>query len=626
MTVLKTKVNLANFNPCSGNPFETRDDVMRAFSDTFEPLLPAFSEGGTGVNLEESGGHFPTKAAHFEGFARALLGAVPFAAGGGDFKYWDLFRKGLTNGTDPNHEEYWGDIEDCDQKLVELAAVGYALSFVPEHVWEPLSKEAKKNLSDYLLTARSRHFRRCNWKFFRVMIDLGLDKIGIKFDHQMTQDYLDEVDSMYIGDGWYGDGDRASVDYYNPYALHLFGLIYYKARKDTDPERCKRLKDRALQFAKQYLHLFADDGAAIPYGRSMTYRYAIVAFWGALAFAIEEDEEPVIPWGVLKGVYLRNFRWWSKKPISRFRTNILSVGYAYPNQFMSESYNSPQSPYWAFKAYIALMLPANHPFWTAKEEPLTLEDTQLKIPGMLLSHTKLNTVALISGPYKTFNLRNQAEKYNKFAYSTRYGFCVENNARGFDFGTLDNMIGFSFSGNDFYVRQYNKSWIFDGGLYSEWTPVTGINVKTWILQKGNYHIRVHHIENKTDYKVDSLEGGFAVPSMIAEGISTAEETAPVVGEVTTDDDISLIANLLDDRKPRVTEPDPNTNLMSSKVMLPQLRGSIDAGSSAKFACAVYAQSTTVPFAKDEWLQGLSLPSEDELKELSSKAERVICNE
>lgn len=245
---------------------------------------------------------------------------------------------------------------------------------------------------------------------------------------------------------------------------------------------------------------------------------------------------------------------------------------------------------------------------------------------MLLSHTKLNTVALISGPYKTFNLRNQAEKYNKFAYSTRYGFCVENNARGFDFGTLDNMIGFSFSGNDFYVRQYNKSWIFDGGLYSEWTPVTGINVKTWILQKGNYHIRVHHIENKTDYKVDSLEGGFAVPSMIAEGISTAEETAPVVGEVTTDDDISLIANLLDDRKPRVTEPDPNTNLMSSKVMLPQLRGSIDAGSSAKFACAVYAQLTTVPFAKDEWLQGLSLPSEDELKELSSKAERVICNE
>lgn len=619
--------NSSNFNPCTDNSFQSRNDVMNSFNELFEPLIPAFSDGGARVNLEESGAHFPMAAAHFEGFARALWGIVPYVVGGGNFKHWDLYRKGFINGTDPNHEEYWGEVVDCDQKMVELAAVGYALVFVPEHVWEPLPEESKKNLSNYLLEARKHEFRRCNWKFFRVLIDLGLDKVGISYDRQLTENHLEELDNMYIGEGWYGDGDRASIDYYNPFALHFYGLIYYLVRKDIDPERSQRFKDRALEFAKQYIHMFADDGASIPYGRSMTYRFAVISFWGVLPLITKSDEEPVIPWGILKGVFLRNLRWWSEQPVSRFRSNVLSVGFSYPNQFMCEAYNSPESPYWAFKAYVPLMLLEDHPFWTAKEEPLVLEDAALKVPGMLVSHTKGNTVALISGPYKTFNLRYQAEKYNKFAYSTRYGFCIENNPRGFKLATLDNMIGFSFSGNDFFVRQTNKSWIYDNVLYSEWSPVMGINVKTWLIQKGKYHIRVHHVENKTSEKVDSIEGGFAVSSMNEKGLNTATHPgSKALGEVTTNDDNTLIVNLLQDRKARVTEPDPNTSLMASKVMLPQLTGSVEANSTAKFACAVYGQPASENFSKEKWLQSLSLPSESELNNFVSKAERVACND
>ena len=108
--------------------------------------------------------------------------------------------------------------------------------------------------------------------------------------------------------------------------------------------------------------MFADDGASIPYGRSMTYRFAVISFWGVLPLITKSDEEPVIPWGVLKGLFLRNLRWWSEQPVSRFRSNVLSVGFSYPNQFMCEAYNSPESPYWAFKAYVPLMLLEDHPF------------------------------------------------------------------------------------------------------------------------------------------------------------------------------------------------------------------------------------------------------------------------
>lgn len=45
------------------------------------------------------------------------------------------------------------------------------------------------------------------------------------------------------------------------------------------------------------------------FGRSCTYRFAVDGFWGMLACVTKADEEPVIPWGVLKGVYLKKFLW-----------------------------------------------------------------------------------------------------------------------------------------------------------------------------------------------------------------------------------------------------------------------------------------------------------------------------
>lgn len=141
------------------------------------------------------------------------------------------------------------------------------------------------------------------------------------------------------------------IDYCNPFALHFYGMIYAFVMQERDSERSKKYKDRALLFAKQFIHLFSHDRACIPYGRSCTYRFAVDGFWGMLACFIKADEEPIIPWCVLKGTYLRNLRWWSKQPVSFFRTNILPVGFSYSNQFVCENYNSPQSPYWCLKAF-----------------------------------------------------------------------------------------------------------------------------------------------------------------------------------------------------------------------------------------------------------------------------------
>ena len=88
-----------------------------------------------------------------------------------------------------------------------------------------------------------------------------------------------------------------------------YGLILVAL--DPDP-RNERYRERARAFAADIGRWYADDGPALVFGRSMTYRFATGGIWGALAFANEE----ALPWGIIKGYYLRLLRWWAGRPIA----------------------------------------------------------------------------------------------------------------------------------------------------------------------------------------------------------------------------------------------------------------------------------------------------------------------
>ncbi len=74
-----------------------------------------------------------------------------------------------------------------------------------------------------------------------------------------------------------------------------------------------------------------------------------------------------------KGIIVRHFEEWFSHPITD-NGGVLTIGYRYTNLHMSESYNSPGSPYWSLKAFILLALPGNHPFWQAEPLPFPLFD------------------------------------------------------------------------------------------------------------------------------------------------------------------------------------------------------------------------------------------------------------
>ncbi|WIJ23876.1 DUF2264 domain-containing protein [Devosia sp. RR2S18] len=565
-------------NPLHGNPLQTRADVERGLQDLFQPLLPYFSQGGARVRLDAAAAHFDRAAADLEGFARPLWGLTPLAAGGGEFGHWELYRRGLANGTNPEHPEYWGAVNSTDQRMVELAAIGFTMRLLPHLVWEPLEQKAKDNLAAYLKHARQFDYADNNWKFFRILVDLGLEECGVDFDRSLTEKYLEELDGFYLGDGWYRDGNVRRIDHYIPFAMHFYGLIYSKLARNDD-KRAAAYKERAALFAKDIQHWFDDEGGTLAFGRSLTYRFACAGIWGALAFADIE----ALPWGEIKGHFLRHLRWWSQHPIAN-RDGVLSIGYGYPNLFMSEGYNSAGSPYWALKAFLPLALPEDHPFWTAEEAParFTDEPVPLRHPGMIMMHTTGNVVALSSGQ-QNWQMRHGSEKYAKFAYSSRYGFSVEVDERAYNMGAFDGALALSDDGRHFRVRETNEvAQIAGNMLFSRWKPWNDVTVETWLLPAHPWHIRVHRIT--TPRALHGTEGGFAIARADLNADTCIDEPSRAIAKSQTD--VSAIVDLGGKREGRAHRAYPNTNLIVAKTIVPQLRGEIPAGTTVLVTAAM----------------------------------------
>ncbi|NGO52804.1 DUF2264 domain-containing protein [Allomesorhizobium camelthorni] len=595
-------------NPLAGNQFRTRADVQRAVGALFSPLLPHFSASAARVRLSAAAAHFDQAAAELEGFARPLWGIAPLVAGGGDFEHWARYREGLSNGTDPDHSDYWGDISDIDQRQVELAAIGFSLRIAKGQLWDPLDAAAKRRIAAYLISGREHEFVDSNWKFFRVLIDLGLAHCGVEVDPRKREAYLDGLEGFAIGNGWYRDGPIRSADHYIPFAFHYYGLIY--AALSGDKERAARYRERAGEFARSIRHWYAPDGSALPFGRSLTYRFAHAGFWGALAFASVE----ALPWGQIKGYYLRNLRWWARQPMFD-RDGVLSIGYAYPNLMISEGYNSAGSPYWAMKAFLPLALPGDHPFWACAEEgPETFESpVALPEPGMVAQHLPGHVVALASGQ-EYARWRGTPEKYGKFAYSTRYGFSLEGNDRHFPSAACDGMLGLSEDGLHLRMRESSEAALIAGDrIYARWRPYEDVIVQTWLVPTGRWHVRLHEVT--TPRRLEVVEGGFAVPK--PDFGAWSEAVSAGRAEVATAQDVSVIVGY-DARAAQVISPLSNTNVMAARTLLPQLRGVVEAGTTL-LACAVLAE----PRSDGDVPPAPECPDVDELRRFFRAEGRVV---
>lgn len=563
---------MESFNlPILSNPLKTKKDLQLALMQMYNPLRNYYSDGKAELHIGYTGTRYDEVSAFLEGYARPLWGLIPYELGGGNSDVWEDCLLGLKNGTDPLHKEYWGDVRISTQRNVEMAAIAIGLLTLPEKLWYPLSDQEQDRVAAWLYQVNNMGVPSNNWCFFTVFVNLALKKYNKPYSQKLLDDSLAQIDRCYLSDGWYSDGLSEQRDYYIAFAMHYYGLVYSKIMAEDDKERSEIYKERARKFADEYIYWFSSDGSSLPFGRSLVYRFAVAAFWGALAFAGVEG----IDYGVVKGIYLRNLRWWVKQPI--FDSNgILTVGYAYPNLVFAEGYNSPTSPYWAFKYFIALALPDNHPFWSCEEKPLPELESQKvqRHPFMINCRDKEHIMAFTAGQNAKWDCAHSTEKYSKFVYSNKFAFSVPKSNDGIVEGAYDSTLALS-EGDQYYrVRKVCEEYkVFDKYIYSNWKPWRDVSVKSWIIPLVPYHIRIHKIESAR--VLNCCEGGFSVfrnEREKQEKISYENGIASV-----SKYGISGIFDLSGKGQPMMILPEANTNLLYPRTFIPTVKSSYEAG-------------------------------------------------
>jgi hypothetical protein len=185
----------------SNNPFQTRSDFLTAALSLLQKLTPYHSPSNSLIRLLVStGAHFDEVAAQLEGYARPLwvIGAllslpakvrVPLRS----TKGWttqkaeevlQLWVRGITAGTDPDAEGFWGDVGDKDQRMVEMEILSFALLsapevFLPDPQTTADEKEKsemtalRRNVTVWLASINRRGIPETNWLWFRVLTNLA---------------------------------------------------------------------------------------------------------------------------------------------------------------------------------------------------------------------------------------------------------------------------------------------------------------------------------------------------------------------------------------------------------------------------------------------------------------------
>lgn len=479
------------------NCFFSKNDFINCVKKLLEPLKPYYSVGKAELKYGVHSSMTSEKTQRTEAFMRPLWGLAPLLGGGEEWdEFCDIYLEGIVNGTNPKHPEYWGELESYSQEVCEAPALALSLFLAKDKLWNPLSESKKENIVNWFSKINNVEHVDNNWNFFPLLVNISLKKLGQPYSQEVINAKLEKIESFYREDGWYSDGKRQRFEYYVAFALHFYSLIYAKIMEDDDPVRSKLFKERAMLFAKDYIYWFDEKGREVPFGRSLTYRFAHLAFWSACLYA---GIEP-FSLNVIKGIISRNLRWWMDMPIFD-NAGILTVGYGYNQPNMVEEYTCFGSPNWCLKTFILLMLPDNHPFWSADEAPLPpLENIHIIKPSSMVVQRINGYTCILPTGQDGGTANHSDEKYSKFVYSSKYAFSIPGSYASLDSAGADNMLVFECKGQYFIRRKCIDYRVNDdASVYSKWSPFDGVTVETLIIPTEYGHIRKHTVVSDDEY-------------------------------------------------------------------------------------------------------------------------------
>ncbi|RIQ13643.1 DUF2264 domain-containing protein [Jiangella rhizosphaerae] len=342
-----------------------------------------------------------------EGFARTfLLAGFRLAGAGGDDPH-DLagwYARGIAAGVDPGSPERWPRLTERRQAHVEAASVAIGLHETRPWIWSRLSDRTRAQVVDWLGDIVGQGGYGNNWVWFQNIVEAFLRTVDGPWDPADIERNLAAHESWYVADGWYTDGGVRNFDYYVGWAMHFYPVWYSRILgAGADPAFAATTRDRLRRFLLDAQHLVAAGGAPVLQGRSLTYRFAMLApFWaGAVADAqvpADGGDGDAVPPGVTRRLANGVLRYFLDHG-SRDERGLLPIGWHGPFPRIRQYYSGPGSPYWASKGFAGLVLPSSHPVWTAAERPLPVESGDahrvIEPPGWIVSATRADGIVRV---------------------------------------------------------------------------------------------------------------------------------------------------------------------------------------------------------------------------------------
>lgn len=347
-------------------------------------------------------------------------------------------RTALVNGTDPEHAEYWGEIgSGTDQRKIEAASVAEFLLLSRTRVWDTMPTAECDQLMAWLREGSDVH--ASNRALFEVIRNTARRTLGYPADPTVIADYLDQVDSYYVGDGWYADGEETKLDWYTGFVFQPELLFWAWIDGGSDEARRERVVTRARAYLHHLPHFFDERGGHVAFGRSLAYRSAMLA---PLALAELLGVSP-LEHGLARRLASGSMAYFlAGGPRSAAgmldADDVLRRGFLDEDPRICEGYVRSGSPYYTTRSLLFLALPRDHAFWTVRELPGPADGLRgphvLPGPGFSL-HQHRGWVSLL--PARSWNpdMDGYPAKYGRLAYSS--GFFLNQQLEPPDEGLVD---------------------------------------------------------------------------------------------------------------------------------------------------------------------------------------------
>ncbi len=248
-----------------------------------------------------------------------------------------------------------------NQILVEFGALAVSMFYIPELLFDPLTKAQQDALAATMISYGDGRTVPSNWKFFNIFVLSFFKAHGYDVNEKLLVEYLDKSLEHYRGNGWYND--NPAYDYYSMWAFQMYGPVWaeYFGQKYY-PGYAKKFMENFSEVKHNYPYLFGRDGKMVMWGRSMTYRIGSVAPLALMGL----ENDPATNYGWIRRISSGVLLQFLQHP-DFMKDNVPTLGFYGAFEPAVQSYSCRGSAFWMGKAFVALLLPESNPFWSAKE-------------------------------------------------------------------------------------------------------------------------------------------------------------------------------------------------------------------------------------------------------------------